>query len=99
MTIEPGISVAAGGSTGSVGTIVGITGIGVWVGFGRSANAHKFSCVGIGVDPNTLRMDAFAGDAATKKTISPILMNNRISHRIARRRTRPFEKRVLMVWR
>jgi hypothetical protein len=90
--MAPDASVGAGGRIVSVGTVVGITGIGVYVGLGRSANAHKFSCVGAGVGPNTLRREAFAGEAAKKKMNNPTLTNNRISHTITKRRTCPSEE-------
>jgi hypothetical protein len=92
MVMEPGGSVA-GGIGGSVARTIGA---GVYVGFGTSAYAHRFSCVAVGVGPNIWAKDALAGEIVKKKRISPTLMNKRISNKLGKSRMRPFEKRAFM---
>jgi hypothetical protein len=94
--MEPGVSVA-GGKEGSTGRIVGRVGIAVCVvaGFGRSAYAHRFSCVAVG-DANSTLIDALAGEVPIKKIMSPALMHSRTSHKPAKIRMRLVGRRELM---
>jgi hypothetical protein len=94
--MEPGVSVA-GGREGSTGRMVGRVGIAVCVaaGFGRSAYAHRFSCVAVG-EANSTLIDALAGDVPIKKIIRPTLMQRRTSHKPATIRMRLVGRRALM---
>src|SRR5512145_1440275 len=102
MNVLVGVSVAGGTGVSfgrvSVGRTLGVTGtaVCVMVGFGRSAYAHRFSCVAVG-DANKTLIDALAGDVPIKKMTSPPLMHNSISHRPAKIRMRLLGKSVLMV--
>jgi hypothetical protein len=93
MVMEPCVSVAAGIGV-DVSTGIGV-GTAVWVGLAISTYAHRFSSVGVG-EANKLPIEALAGDVPLKKTIMPMPVHNRISHRLATSRMRLVGRRALM---